>query len=65
MTWTLVFSIVWVVNGAPTETSAPSTMSFKSLELCEVAATSLAAEMAEPIDGDVKTYIRAVCIQRK
>lgn len=65
MTWTLVFSMVWVVNGAPTETSAPSTISFKSLDLCEAAAASLVAEMAEPIEGDVKTYVRAVCIQRK
>ncbi len=65
MAWTLVFSMVWVVNGASTETSAPSTMSFKSLEMCEAAAARLVAEMAEPIEGDVKTYVRAVCIQRK
>ena len=65
MTWTLVFSMVWVVNGAPTETSAPSTMGFKSLALCEAAAASLLAEMAYPIDGAVKTYVRAVCLQRK
>lgn len=65
MTWSLVFSVMWIVNGASAEPSATSTMGFKSLELCEAAAAALVAEMAEPLDGDTKTYVRAVCIQRK
>ena len=65
MTWTLVFSMIWVVNGVASAPAAPSTMSFKSLELCEAAAAGLQARMSEPLDGDVKTYLRTACIQRK
>lgn len=65
MTWTLVFSVVWVVNGAPSGDAPPSTMGFKTKELCEAAAAAMEAEMSAPLDGDAKTYVRAVCIQRK
>ena len=65
MSWTLVYSVLWLVNGTPAEPSASATMSFGSLELCEAAAAALTAESVKPMEGDVKTYVRAVCIQRK
>jgi|GEM_PF-5552810 len=45
--------------------AAPSIMSLESPELRKAAAAALQVKMSEPLDGEVKTDLRAASIQRK
>lgn len=65
MDWVLIFSVMWTVNGEPTPPNTWTNVDYSSKELCETAAAALIEEMERPLEDGVKTYVKAVCVQRK